>query len=351
MNWYIDSWSPTEGVVFASNRASSNDPWDVDLVQTVMMAAPYFEPHDVSRAMAFGAAQRGFQEQFSVQGEQETGFSTLELLTLFVRRTYSGSGSGPEGNGGDDGGNGGDGDGGINGTGDDRERTQQFGREQQDRDRPQVDWPSLKESDDAPKIGALLSEIQPLNFAQRMEKLLDLIRRQDAGYLRHAREILFECAHDIHEPSRENYRLRRIAHLLFLPEHADIRWYPLHEGNDSLSLALKAPLPKDYASIVGLPLRVKTMMDALSFLAADRRFLGECSVNRILPLLLAIAANFCSGRAIPNWHRYSMGHRELLIKECCDFILRWLPIDNLPDPLESIVSDWSNLKTAAQRRR
>jgi hypothetical protein len=353
MNWYIDSWSPTEGVVFASNRASTNDPWDVDIVQTVMMAAPYFEPHDVSRAMAFGAAQRGFQEQFSVQGDLETGFPSLELLTLFVRRTYSGSGSGPEGNGGDRG-NGGDGGGGNDGDGGERARERERQRiwERRWANRHRRDWQSLKESEDAPKIGSLLSEMQSLSFEMRVKRLLGLVWQGDVEYLEDARTILKESLYEIAgpEPSQGQSRLRSIAQLLIFD---DEEFYPRHqfqEGGNSLSLALMVPLPNNYARIVGLPFKVRTMMDALAFIAANRNFLCECSVSKMLPLLLAIAANFCSKRTAANWHPYRKGHREFFIQECCDFILRWLPFDPLPEPLECTVSDWSNLNISAQRR-
>lgn len=353
MKWYIDSWSPTEGVVFASNRVSSNDPWDVDLVQTIMMAAPYFEPQNVSRAIAFGAAQRGFQEQFSVQGEQETGFPTLDQLALFVRRTYTGSGSSPEGDGGDDGGNGGDGGNGSDGG--ERERARaRMRRRRQERmrgDRPRGDWQSLNEFGDARKIGSLLSECQTLSFEDRVKGILALVRQEEKRYLEDARTILIESAHELNvpEPSQAEYRLRAIADLLIFDADERYPRYHLHEVN-TLSLALMAPLSKSYAGFVGLPLKIRTMRDALGFLAADRHFLSERLISRMLPLLLAIAANFCSSRATANWYSYRKGYRELFIQECCEFILRWLPFDPLPDSIEGVVSDWSNLTAAAQRR-
>jgi len=329
MKWYIDSWSPVEGVVFASNRVCSDDPWDIERVQTIMMAAPDFEPQNVSRAMAFGAAQRGFQEQFSLQGAQESGFDTLELLSLFVRRTYSGSGSGPEGN---------DGDAPEPPQGDDG------GNE------PRGDWQRLKEFEGASKVKSLLSEIQPLSFDQRKAKLFDLVWQRDEADLKYARDILDGSAYaiDAPRPSHELYRLRAIARLLFVHED-EHRWYPLHEGGNALSLALRTPLPKNYAHAVGLPLKVKTMMDALNFLAADRRFLNQCAVASLLPLLLAVAANFCSNRAAASWQPYRPSYRKLFVQECCGFIARWLPFDELPESLANIVSDWSKLNTAAQR--
>ncbi|CRM96496.1 hypothetical protein [Pseudomonas sp. 22 E 5] len=331
MKWYIDSWAPLEGVVFASHRACSSDVWDVERIQTIRMAAPYFEPENVSRAMAFGAAQRGFQEQFSIDGEQESGFDTLELLGLFVRRTYLGGGSGPTGN---------DGDGPPlpPGRGDGS-------------DGLDVDRQSLKGIGEKSDFRALMSDIQELTADQRARKLHSLVRARQDLNLKAASEILRDAANlTAITRSQNQHRLRAIASALYPLQDNDDFWYPIREERHGLSLALKAPLPKNFAHTVGLPLKILTMMDALSFLAADRRFLNECSVDGVLPLLLAVSANFCSNkramyRGYRSWHSY----RDDFIRQCCVFIAEWLPFDELPDALANVVSNWNDMGAAAQR--
>jgi hypothetical protein len=292
------------------------------------MAAPYFEPENVSRAMAFGAAQRGSQEQFSIDGEQESGFDTLELLGLFVRRTYLGGGSGPTGINGDDPplppGRGDAGDG------------------------PDVDRQGLKAIGGKSDFRAFMSDVQELTANQRGWKLQSLVQDR---HLEAASEILINSAnHPAVIRSQNHNRLRAIANALYPLRDNDYLWYPIREDRHGLSLALKAPLPMDFAHTVGLPLKVLTMMEALSFLAADRRFLNECSVAGVLPLLLAVSANFCSNKRA-MFRSYSNRHNfgKDFIGLCCAFIAEWLPFDELPDALANVVSNWSDMDAAAQR--
>lgn len=94
LKWYIDSWGPTEGVAFVSKREPCEDPWALEHTATLMIRAPDFEPRPVDRTFAFGAARRGFQERFAIEGLTEYGFDSLEYLTTFVSRIYLGSGPG-----------------------------------------------------------------------------------------------------------------------------------------------------------------------------------------------------------------------------------------------------------------
>lgn len=103
--WYIDAWSVGDGSLFASRRAARDDVWREDAereVDTVVLRAPDFDPVQVSRALAFGATQRGAQEGFSLDGVQEQAFGSLEELRELARRAYIASAlgdSGPEGDG------------------------------------------------------------------------------------------------------------------------------------------------------------------------------------------------------------------------------------------------------------
>ena len=98
--WHIDAWAPTEGLVFASKRLRGEDPWDMRQGKaagfvppmTFTIAAPSFEPEPVDRSLAFGAVRRGFQEGFSIDGQTEYDFDSLDQLITFARRIYSGSG-------------------------------------------------------------------------------------------------------------------------------------------------------------------------------------------------------------------------------------------------------------------
>ena len=52
LNWYIDAWAQTDGLVFASQRERSTDPWVLDPARPVMtfaIAAPNFEAQPVDR--------------------------------------------------------------------------------------------------------------------------------------------------------------------------------------------------------------------------------------------------------------------------------------------------------------
>lgn len=97
----IDAWSPADGSVFASWRGPRTDIWQEDDANAapacITLHAPLFQVRPVPRAMAFGAVHRGYQEGFSLTGEDEVGFENVEQLRELVRRTYLAYGIGDGG--------------------------------------------------------------------------------------------------------------------------------------------------------------------------------------------------------------------------------------------------------------
>lgn len=371
LNWYIDAWAPTEGLVFASQREQSEDPWVRDSarpVTTFAIAAPNFEAQPVDRSLAFGAVRRGFQERFSVGGGVEFGFESLAQLITFARRIYSGSGPGTMGGGGgapppepgpapEGEGEGGAGVGGA------------------------PDWFASQLLDvemhgGLPGGGELLDTMGDTPPAERR----GVFKRSVTPQLRMAASrLLIECAVEAAASSsfQDACRLVRAAacfassfdeldSLRSLALTRDDRiaaflarnfeWYHFRgvmfqePARPQLVEVTHAPIPARFLRALGLPSSVRTMLDVLSYIAADRSYVVRSSPG-LLPLLLAVAANFRTHAAGFVWYDEKTDTQSIdrLSDECSRFIADWLPVEKLPDELEEEIRAWCWRSPADQR--
>ncbi|WP_187429884.1 hypothetical protein ROLI_018130 [Roseobacter fucihabitans] len=94
--FFIDALDGDGGLAFASTRgADLLAPSLSGQSRSWRIAAPDFQPEPVgSRAIGLAAATRSFQLGFSLDGESEVGFPTLDALVEFVRRLYLSGGGG-----------------------------------------------------------------------------------------------------------------------------------------------------------------------------------------------------------------------------------------------------------------
>lgn len=356
LSWYLDAWAPTDGLVFASQRERSTDPWVLDPARPVMtfaIAAPNFEAQPVDRSLAFGAVRRGFQERFSLDGETEFGFESLVQLITFTRRIYSGSGPGtmgggagapppepgpaPEGEGGApewyasqlrDGENGG-----PKATG----KNLLAALTVQHADRREILKRSITPPDVTVAASRLLIDCAGAAEASGLFK--------DSTRLVHAAACLTTSIDELRALySFASGRARRIAEFLD-------RVYEWHRYRGSsyvetwkphLGDVTQAPIPAGLARALGFPASVRTMLDVVSYIAADRDFVVRSSQASLLPVLLAVAANFRAHAAGFVWFdaRTDTQSIDSLLDDCSRFIADWLPVEKLPDKLEEEIRAW-----------
>ncbi|MEO6320428.1 MAG: hypothetical protein ABIR56_07150 [Polaromonas sp.] len=354
LNWYIDAWAPTDGLVFASQRGQADDPWVLDAagpLMTFAIAAPSFEAQPVDRSLAFGAVRRGFQERFSIDGEVEFSFESLAQLITFTRRIYSGSGPGTMG-----GGAGGpppepapEGEGGApDWLAGQRQERQGEGQNLAGRDllgalvvanadRRQVVKGSITLPDVTGAASRLLIECAGAAAASGL--------RKDSSRLVHAAACLTTSVDELRDLySFASERAPRIAEFLD-------RVYEWHRYRGSMYLeawhphlgdAAQAPIAAGLVRALGLPGSVRTLLDVVSYIAADRDFVVRSSQADLLPLLLAVAANFRAHAAGFVWFdaRTDTQSTDRLLDDCSRFIADWLPIEKLPDKLEEEIRAW-----------
>lgn len=358
LSWTIDAWSPTEGIVFASMREPGSDPWapprpGASAPVVFHAAAPGFEAAPVDRGVAFGAVHRGFQERFSLDGEREFPFESLDELLRFVRRVYAGSGPGtlgggeprnpepgptPEGNGGAPSG-----------------------------PRDYI----LTQDGAAPHAGLLLRELndRPTREARAGQLHGELSDRVAEASAR----LLLECAQAASGRGLPDFSpspLHLAAHAI-VPSVETLRasatgpvpstggpWFygtPLPGWQvraPDLTVLSEAPFPADLARAYRVPDSVRTMHDLLCFLSADREYAFHSDWNALLALLLAVAACFETHRIRLRWSDERLDGRfsERLRVACAHFIVEWLPVEPLPPALEQEVRRWCWRGPRAQRQ-
>ncbi|WP_321917803.1 hypothetical protein [Paraburkholderia sp. J11-2] len=349
MKWYIDAWSPTDGRAFASHRVSG-DPWRVDAEDPVMLAAPTFEARPVPRAIAFGAVHRGMQEQFSLQDGTEHAFESLEQLRSYVRRIYGGSGPGTMGSG-DDGGPEPDGDGPLV--------------------PPDGDWLRFLYGPDAPidsgydtSMAVLLATMEKNAHHERLFSVARLLPHRSWEAACRLLIIAAKKAFDAHmnanalELVRVACLINKDAAMKFAVSHypdLDARSSSAYHGDwfDRRSDARlphlhEAHLPKRFASMVDLPAKVATLLDAVTYLSADRRYIVNAAPSLLWPLIVALAA--CSqaqATSVLTGNGYDW--RRPFRARCEAFIATWLPSQLLPDELEEAIHTWSRRDPKDQR--
>ncbi|MFJ2682239.1 hypothetical protein ACIOYV_00700 [Pseudomonas sp. NPDC087342] len=319
LKWYIDSWAPTEGVAFVSKRKSCEDPWALEHTATLMIRAPEFEARPVDRAVAFGAARRGFQERFAIEGSKEYGFFSLEHLTTFVSRIYLGSGPGAGGGGGlpVEGGPG------PKGSGHFRVRINKLAR--------------LKIVLSETNWGVFFLELLEASPYDRFTKIQGLLNEY---VLLSALELLEESAHEAGGPQvRSNY----------------LNWLA---PTNRLETAFTAPLPHSYAQSLQLPEKLRSFTDLMSFIASDRAVIAGLSMAQVLPLLLATAIQLLRPSTISVYYRVRLYDEEgwqywhhRFSDRYAQFILNWLPLAGLPSELEQPLKEWNQRSHEDQRAR
>jgi hypothetical protein len=351
-SWFIDAWAPTEGLVFASRRPSRSDPWSAEFigasdarVQTFAIAAPSFEPQPVDRSAAFGAARRGFQERFSVDGETEYAFASLDQLITFARRIYSGSGPGTMGGGGEppEPGPEPDGDGGA----------------------PFQPYDDFIRARDA--LGSTGDELLRIlkDSRTRADRTSAIERLMTEAVVHNAAVLLLQCADSGSMDRRVPMRWFRAAGSL--TRSIDIDWWyrwaskleprlppgeieylwrrgvlPFGLREDRLTLAglADAPFPIHLVRAYRLPLSIRTMLDLATYIAGDRRYVVASDLSALLALLIAVAAHFSFDTVAADWDLGGQSSFDQLRKSCSRYIADWLPVDELPEKLEHEVRRW-----------
>lgn len=365
MNWFIDAWAPTEGMVFASQRGDAEDLWNLEVtgsVTTFAIAAPDFEPRLADRSQAFGAIRRGFQERYSIDGQSEFSFESLAQLTTLVRRFYLGSGPGTMG-----GGDGGEPPPEPRPPTDGARIPEAFALNTFD---TEVDSPdisgrpltqALRRVDSAERARMVSSWFSP-TVAQAAARLLvdcaaEAMRLRsfpDAHRLALTAAGLMRSAGDFHSlvafaEIRGPQIHALVDRLLDWPRYWSTT--PLAAGHASLGDVGRTRVPNHVVRAAGLPASVRTMQDVLSYISADRLFLERSSSVGLLTLLLAVAANFRTHNL--NTHRYGSGvgveFDELMTDDYGRVIAAWLFVEPLPAVLEAEVQAWCWLGPRRQR--
>lgn len=90
--WYIETWSPQDGIAFAQKC----EPGERDTPSlTVALAPPEWQPFEVSAAAARRAERGPCQVRLYDPSDHEISFATLAALVDLVRQAYIGAGGGP----------------------------------------------------------------------------------------------------------------------------------------------------------------------------------------------------------------------------------------------------------------
>lgn len=92
--WYFETWSPQDGIAFASRRPAKAAA-DYEPAVTVSLTPPNWQPLRVSPATAWRAERESFQVEFLSAKDLPIGFATLDSLVEVVRQAYLGSSGGP----------------------------------------------------------------------------------------------------------------------------------------------------------------------------------------------------------------------------------------------------------------
>jgi hypothetical protein len=91
-HWYIETWSPQDGIAFAQKcEANERD----NPILTVAIGPPAWQPFEVSAASARRAERGPYQVRLWQDSGIEIAFATLGDLINIVRQAYIGAGGGP----------------------------------------------------------------------------------------------------------------------------------------------------------------------------------------------------------------------------------------------------------------
>jgi len=292
LKWFIDSWSPTEGIAFVSQREPCEDPWALERTQTFVLRAPDFVITPVDRSIAFGATRRNFQERFGlVESRQEYGFASLQYLTAFVRRIYLGGGPGSGGEGGGSPFNGNPDAGGDNGN-----------------EAPRESYGALLDLPESERLNGVRAQLDKSVF-EGAAKILEQIQWSS-------------------RPGRRHLFSDRAPH--------GMGW-----------------LSHQYVRPNGVPKKVGSLNDAMFFFAADRTLVSRAPLTDVMPLLLATAVYFSNP---PDYYfngwRYHDNFEWWEWKASttyAPYIVDWLPFDQLPPELEVILETWNAFDYDEQR--
>ena len=332
--WYVESWSVTDGLAFASERTD-----DGTVVNVVFLAPPYWSPVAVANVSTAWAAhrasfQRGF---FDAEGENEIAFVSLAEIREVMRRAYLASGYGtfPTGEGGEGGeiaplpeGGGGEGGGG-------------FG-----------------------EVAEQLSSVVNAHSRHALAHSLQTFYRHEAASSEMPDTLLRYVYAQVEQAARraetggkpERHFLGALTRASFnaFGDYVDRppypwRWWMMHRTNPSsvLMMIFRMPIQRHNG-------RVETLGDHLALAASSREYLR--SIRRpadLLPLFLG-AVFICAGYDDAPWYRGPI--RQDVIDDAC----RWLAA-NVPGvirgdhpasaPLERFVTTMREEGPAAVRPR
>lgn len=357
--WLIDAWLPVEGRVFISQRVGRDDVWaeadDDDGAQAspvaLLLRAPEFEPEYVDRGLAFGAVQRGAQEGFSIDGENEFGFDSVAQVSAFVRRIYCGSGPDPN-------------------------RGGQPVPINPEQGGPRGHWPRFDPDHLAPAQTWKMPRYESIDVTEIEQRLIAADLSLEAGSLLigslyeafeqtdglltldgiwpqlHAAMLL---TRDRHEFWRDKFVPALQSHLLPTEDpglakivraieeivaFGPMYWPRLREVRiEDLSGWL---LPRDRLNDLELPLHVHSWLEALCYLRSDRSYLSDHPVGKWGALLLALLAPLESGRAADsNFWRHSHGFPSIVIERSLRMAAELIPVASLPPALEDNIEQWS----------
>jgi len=335
--WYVESWSTTDGLAFASERTD-----DGTVVNVVFLAPPYWSPVAVANvATAWAAHRASFQRGFfDAEGENEIAFESLSEIREVLRRAYLASGYGtfPSGEGGEGGeggeitplpgGDGGDGGGGFN--------------EVAERLSLVVDADSRHSLADSLQTfyrhEAANSEMPPTLVHYLSSQSQQAARRAEMGGK--AERHFFAAL------TRASFYV--FGDYIYDPPYP-WRWWAMHRTNPSsiLTMIFRMPIRRHNG-------RVETLGDHLALAASSREYLR--SIRRpadLLPLFLG-ALFICAANDDVSWHGGPL--RPDVVDEAC----RWLAA-NVPGvigddhpasaPLEQFITTMRDEGPAAVRPR
>jgi hypothetical protein len=295
--WYMESWSVTDGLAFASERTE-----DGTVVNVVFLAPPYWSPVAVANVSTAWAAhrasfQRGF---FDAEGENEIAFASLAEIREALRRAYLASGYGtfPSGEGGEGGeiaplpgGDGGEGGGRFN------------------------------------EIAERLSSVVDADSRQALADSLQTFYRREAA----SSEMPASLARYVSSQTQQAARLAEMGgkaerHFFAALTRASVYvlgdysyeppypwwWWTMHRTNPSsiLTMIFRMPIRRHNG-------RVEMLGDHLALAASSRAYLS--SIRRPADLLpLFLGALFISAANDVPW--YGVPLRQDMVDEAC----RWL---------------------------
>lgn len=364
--WFIDAWLPGDGLAFISQRGARGDVWweandddggQAPAATAMLLRPPRFEPESVERTIAFGAVQRGAQEGFSLDGMAEFGFESVAQVTAFVRRVYAGGGPGTTGAPAPPG-EGPDGDGSPSwpplandaDDGADWSLAQDVSEDALvlEQKMAQAVSTGIRHAAANVLVGSILEALASEGSEHRPEAVVPLLR---AALL-----LTGEAEDPWHDFLQVIESRRGAANALVLRPDYDVvedmvhdwirlRWSAAEWPDETGVEWLRLPIGRTSARTFKLPAHVRSWLDALCYVRADRRYLSGHPFATWGPLLLALTAPSALPAAAWYWAGRSARDQRWngLLARSMRMAAELLPTEALPSGLEETIEQWCRL--------